>query len=193
MTRSFEECIASFNSTEDSSKDTALALHADMNNAIYSSSDKETFLITTGLKTCLSLILSEPEHHSALLIHFRPSSVRKTNIELAIKLFTDLNEQTKKIEARIVGGFTGQLGDSEGFHKTFLPTLTCRGINIVETFIGNPDSRPENIIFDPQENKLYRLKLSKEDDKKLNEHNFNSSKYQYKTSAFTPLHRWQFK
>ena len=182
-----DECLAEFDLSGVPSKDIGLALYASTNDALYSNPSEKIYLITTGLLTCQALILSDPEYKSALLIHIIPETVSKMNIniELAIKFFTSLSGATKKIEARVIGGYTGQLGDAEGFHKTFLPTLTLHGIDIVETFIGNPDNRPTDILFDPHENKLYRIKLSKRDDKKLNEHYDSlSEKHTYLVGPF---------
>ena len=127
--------------------------------------------MTIDMCTCQALILSHPVHRSALLTHFLGNMVSKKNVMHAIDLFTGLVGTTENIEARVVGGYTGQLGYGEGFHKSFLPALNHHGINIVETFIGNPAGRPMDIIFDPHKNELFRLKISMETKVKISEHN----------------------
>ena len=171
MPESLEGCLITLDLTGVAPEDTDSALLAVKDNAIYSSPAKKALLMTIDMCTCQALILSHPVHRSALLTHFLSNMVSKKNVMHAIDLFTGLVGTTENIEARVVGGYTGQLGYGEGFHKSFLPALNHHGINIVETFIGNPDGRPMDIIFDPHKNELFRLKISMETKVKISEHN----------------------
>ena len=141
----------------------ARTLYAEVNEAVFSNSKSENIMLYTGrLIVCSALVIFDDFSKTALMIHLNTGLINERNINYAIDLFFHLSPNSTSAKSIIVGGTTCSIGSPYGFHKTFHPALTSRGIEIIETFIGNPQDRPRNIIFSPNESKLYSVDISED-------------------------------
>jgi chemotaxis receptor (MCP) glutamine deamidase CheD len=118
------------------------------------------YLATTGVGPCHVLILWDRVEKKACFCHHLIDWVTREGLIRQSNLLTQSGSKPENIEAKVIGGYTERMGWESGYFYCIKPTMEELGIAITETYLGDTDERPGNIIFDIDNGNVFSMDMA---------------------------------